>query len=39
MDFGAAAARYLDAFFVNVKWDEVNHRLERALAATKAMRG
>jgi Fe-Mn family superoxide dismutase len=30
MDFGAAAAKYLDAFFANLKWDEVNRRLERA---------
>lgn len=33
MDFGAAAARYVDAFFANVRWDEVERRLE---AATKA---
>jgi len=39
MDFGAAAARYIDAFFLNVNWDEVNHRLERGLAASKALRG
>ena len=39
MDFGAAAARYIDAFFANVNWDEVNRRLERALAAAKVLRG
>ena len=39
MDFGAAAARYIDAFFLNLNWDEVNHRLERGLAASKALRG
>jgi len=39
MDFGAAAARYIDAFFANINWDEVNHRLERALAASKVLRG
>jgi len=39
MDFGAAAARYVDAFFANVNWDAVNHRLERALSAAKALRG
>jgi Fe-Mn family superoxide dismutase len=38
MDFGAAAARYIDAFFANIHWEEVNHRLERALAASKALR-
>lgn len=30
MDFGAGAARYIDAFFANVNWDEVNRRLELA---------
>lgn len=30
LDFGAAAAKYVDAFFANLKWDEVNQRLERA---------
>jgi Fe-Mn family superoxide dismutase len=27
MDFGAAAARYIDAFFDNVQWDAVDQRL------------
>ncbi len=39
MDFGAAAAKYIDTFFVNVRWDEVNRRYERALAAARALRG
>ena len=39
MDFGAAVAKYLDAFFVNVKWDEVNRRFERAGKASAALRG
>ena len=30
MDFGAGVPRYLDAFFSNVRWDEVNARFERA---------
>ena len=30
MDFGAAAARYVDAFFVNVQWDEVQRRVDGA---------
>lgn len=30
IDFGAAAARYVDAFFANVQWDEVQRRLESA---------
>jgi Fe-Mn family superoxide dismutase len=39
MDFGAAVARYLDAFFVNIQWDEVNRRFERAQRAFAALRG
>lgn len=36
MDFGAAAARYIDAFMDNVAWDEVSRRAEWA---QKARRG
>ncbi|MBL9025757.1 MAG: hypothetical protein JNL21_26415 [Myxococcales bacterium] len=39
MDFGAAVARYLDAFFANVNWDEVNRRLERAQRMSAVLRG
>jgi len=39
MDFGAAAAKYLDAFFVNIQWEEVNRRLERAQRASAAWGG
>lgn len=28
MDYGAAAAKYVDAFMQNVNWDEVNRRVE-----------
>ena len=28
MDYGAAAAKYVDAFMQNVNWEEVNRRLE-----------
>lgn len=28
MDYGAAAAKYIDAFMLNVNWDEVNRRVE-----------
>lgn len=28
MDYGAAAAKYVDAFFENIQWDEVARRLE-----------
>ena len=31
MDFGAAAARYIDAFFKNVQWEAVAMRMEKAL--------
>lgn len=30
IDYGAAAAKYVDAFFQNIHWDEVNRRLESA---------
>jgi Fe-Mn family superoxide dismutase len=39
MDFGAAAAKYIDAFFLNVRWEEVSRRFERASAAAKALKG
>jgi superoxide dismutase, Fe-Mn family len=38
IDFGAAAAKYVDAFFANVQWDEVNRRHDRALRAGRAVR-
>jgi len=30
MDYGAAAAQYVDAFFRNIAWEAVTHRLARA---------
>ena len=33
MDFGAAAAKYIDAFFQNIRWDVVATRLANARAA------
>jgi len=30
LDYGAAAAKYVDAFFQNINWDEVNRRFENA---------
>lgn len=33
MDYGANARAYIDAFFQNVNWDEVNRRAERARKA------
>jgi superoxide dismutase, Fe-Mn family len=38
LDFGAAAAKYIDAFFQNINWDEVNKRLERAQKAALALK-
>jgi Fe-Mn family superoxide dismutase len=38
MDYGAAAAKYIDAFFVNLNWDEANKRLERARKASAALK-
>ncbi len=29
IDYGAAVARYIDAFFTNIQWDAVSQRLER----------
>lgn len=31
IDYGAAAAKYVDAFMQNVKWEEVNRRAEEAV--------
>ena len=39
LDYGAAHAKYLDAFFRNVAWDEVDRRLTRGRAAAAALRG
>jgi Fe-Mn family superoxide dismutase len=38
MDYGAAAAKYVDAFMQNVHWEEVNRRYLRAQKALAAMR-
>jgi Fe-Mn family superoxide dismutase len=38
MDYGAAAAKYIDAFFANAKWDEVQRRHELGLKAAAAWR-
>jgi Fe-Mn family superoxide dismutase len=39
MDYGAAAARYVDAFFQNINWGEVNRRLEGVRKAARAISG
>ena len=30
LDYGAAAGKYVDAFFQNIDWEKVDRRLERA---------
>ena len=37
LDYGAAHARYIDAFFANVSWEEVDRRFERAQRAHAAL--
>lgn len=39
LDYGAAAAKYVDAFAANIQWDEVNRRLALADAAAKILAG
>jgi Fe-Mn family superoxide dismutase len=39
IDYGAAAPKYIDAFFQNVNWDEVNRRLDRATKAAAILTG
>jgi Fe-Mn family superoxide dismutase len=39
IDFGAGVARYIDAFFANVNWEEVNRRFERAQRMSALLRG
>jgi superoxide dismutase, Fe-Mn family len=36
MDYGSAAARYIDAFMLNVNWEEVNRRYVQAQKAVTA---
>jgi Fe-Mn family superoxide dismutase len=38
IDYGAAGAKYIDAFFQNIQWDEVHRRLERSQKASAALR-
>jgi superoxide dismutase, Fe-Mn family len=38
IDHGAGHAKYIDAFFQNIAWDEVNRRLARGRAAAAALR-
>jgi superoxide dismutase, Fe-Mn family len=38
MDYGAAAAKYVDAFMQNVNWEEVNRRYMNAQKAVAALK-
>ncbi len=38
MDYGSAAAKYIEAFMQNVNWEEVNRRYVRAQKASAALR-
>ena len=38
MDYGAAAAKYIEAFMQNVKWEEVNRRYGSAQKASEALK-
>lgn len=38
VDFGAAAAKYIEAFWANIDWAMVDRRYDRALKAWKALR-
>ena len=38
MDYGAAHGKYIDAFFQNIAWNEVDKRLARGDAALAALR-
>jgi Fe-Mn family superoxide dismutase len=39
IDYGAAAAKYIDAFFQNIQWDEVQRRLDHVQKAGAALHG
>ena len=39
IDYGASHPKYIDAFFQNVRWEEVNARVERGLVARRALAG
>jgi superoxide dismutase, Fe-Mn family len=38
MDYGAAAAKYVDAFMQNINWEEVNRRYMKAQKAAAALK-
>lgn len=38
LDYGAATAKYIDAFFANIHWDMVNQRFEQAGRLSRSLR-
>lgn len=38
MDFGAAANRYIEAFMLNIRWEEVDRRYTRAMKAITTLK-
>jgi len=38
IDFGSAAARYVDAVMLNVKWEECNRRYEEAVKVYNSLK-
>lgn len=38
MDYGASAGKYIDAFFNNINWEEVEQRFTRAMKASQALK-
>ena len=38
MDYGAAAAKYVDAFMQNVHWEEINRRYTNEQKAAAALK-
>jgi Fe-Mn family superoxide dismutase len=39
IDYGSAAAKYVEVFWANVNWEEVGKRFDRASKALRALRG
>jgi Fe-Mn family superoxide dismutase len=38
MDYGTAAAKYIDAFFANLHWEQIDRRAEVALGVAETLR-
>jgi Fe-Mn family superoxide dismutase len=37
LDYGAAHAKYIDAFFANLRWDEVDRRYQKAVQSARTL--